>query len=152
MSLLDEYPDADAAAAEAAALIAMPIGPAGIDNRGPWRRVLYRGVALVLVQYGMEMGHWVWYCPEGDRFIVSDLGEGLRGYAMRTGDFEHRSLPGAFPSAGILEREGRIFACSLRGDSVCLGTEAADLPAAIVRVMLASYRLANLEGPAHVAA
>lgn len=92
----------------------------------------------------------LYFRTEGDRFLVSDLGEALRSYALRTGDVEYRSLvdfsdPARPPiPEGILERDGRLYAYVVRGDSVCLGIEAPDLPAAILRVALASHRLANL--------
>src|SRR5688572_9176385 len=42
--------------------------------------------------------HWVYLRKDGDRFIVTDLGEGFRVYALRTGDIERRNLPLAVPS------------------------------------------------------
>lgn len=120
---------------------------------GAWHVVRYTGISRTYFRWdrAYRCGDLTCGGPFCDSighrapYIVSDLGEGLRCYALRTGDVEYRSLPGTPPSSGILERDGRLFACYTRRDSLCVGVDAADLPAAIVRVMLASYRLAHLE-------
>lgn len=89
-----------------------------------------------------------YFRPDGDRYIVTDLGEGLRTYALRTGDIEYRGFSRQ-PISGIHDRDGRLYACRTRNDSLCLGMEAAELPGAICRVLLAAYRVANVEPTTH---
>lgn len=74
---------------------------------------------------------------EGERYIVTDLGNGLRGYAIRTNSIEIPPLR----AHGVCMQDGRILACT-RADSRLLTMSRSDLPAAIVRVMRASAALA----------
>lgn len=77
----------------------------------------------------------------GGRFIVSDLGEAVRALRLRTGrmnlprgaTWEAAAACGAMLDDGVLTMPGHVTA--------------ADLPRAIVRVMLAAHRVAALEVP-----
>jgi hypothetical protein len=85
---------------------------------GSWQEVpaeAWRAVSFELDD-GSE-GVTVYYRREDGRFIVSDLGEGVKALRMRR---------------GVLAIGNQVF----REDS--------DLPAAICRVMLASYQVATL--------
>lgn len=72
----------------------------------------------------------VYYRPDGERYTVTDLGEGIKARRLRTGDLTQPAF------------EPRI--CWQYGD--LLGADkitAADLPDAICRVMLASLKVAQ---------
>lgn len=86
----------------------------------------------------------VYFRKEGPRYLVTDLGEALRAHALRTGEVDVHP-PAQMLSSGVMERDGRLMACYLRGDSLCLGIEPAELPAAIVRVLAAAHRAAPKE-------
>ena len=85
----------------------------------------------------------VYYRPEGDGFFVTDLGEGRRALRLRT-------------TADLLATKSLIQQLAIRfpfdGPWLCLGDEIADiseptaerLPESLCRVLLASYRVANL--------
>lgn len=72
----------------------------------------------------------VYYRPDGERYTVTDLGEGVKARRLQTGDLTQPAF------------EPRM--CWQYGD--LLGADkitAADLPDAICRVMLASLRVAQ---------
>ena len=99
-----------------------------------------------------------YYRPDGDRYVVTDLGEGVRALRIRTGakyidilqkcrrTTRHNHFYGAFGQiydatigAGNWERGsgiGALFDASTEADK-------ANLPDAICRVMLASLRVAQ---------
>lgn len=87
-----------------------------------------------------------YYRPDGDRYVVTDLGEGVRALRIRTGRMDaietwlHEFMP-------ILRTDGAIEHRVSR-------THQKALPEAICRVMLASLRVAGVglttnEGSAH---
>ena len=78
----------------------------------------------------------VYYRPDGDRFIVSDLGDGLKALRLRTG------ISMAQADAAIVEYGA--FGAHFMGPEVGLRCDSAGLPDAICRTLLASYRIANL--------
>lgn len=109
----------------------------GVNRDGAWARV-------TLTCIGMQDIFCAYYRPEGDRFIVGDLGEGQRSRCLRTGAW--RVAEAGAPVDGVLlDAGGRVFGCtkSAVDDRHLLTVSAAYLPAAICRVMLASYQMAN---------
>lgn len=72
-----------------------------------------------------------YYRPDGDRYIVTDLGEGVRALRLRTGDVTQP----AFEPRGCWQYGDILGADKVTG---------ADLPDAICRVMLASLRVAGV--------
>lgn len=82
--------------------------------------------------------------PEGDRFIVSDLGEGFKAACLRGFDWlnpEHMAklmaLAATFPDG--MQRDAPLGTLERRDVS------AAGLPGAICRVMLASLNVAGVQ-------
>lgn len=72
----------------------------------------------------------VYYRPDGERYIVTDLGEGIKARRLRTGDMYIRALD--------------VRGCFTFGDQYTLGdVPAPKLPDAICRVMLASLKVAQ---------
>ena len=99
------------------------------DEVGAWRSVM-------IWDDNQNKELTAYYRPDGDRYVVTDLGEGVRALRLRTGDLYRRS--------GGPE-ECRAIRGVWFGDA--LGTTnvtAADLPDAICRVMLASLRVAGV--------
>lgn len=72
-----------------------------------------------------------YFRPDGERFIVTDLGEGVRALRLRTGDVTQP----AFEPRGCWQYGDILGADKVTG---------ADLPDAICRVMLASLRVAGV--------
>ena len=106
----------------------------GFDNFAPWT------LARVGFRENPESSAFgVYFRAEDDRFIVSDLGEAVRALRLRTGrmnlprgaTWEAAAACGAMLDDGVLTMPGHVTA--------------ADLPRAIVRVMLAAVRVAALE-------
>ncbi len=101
------------------------------EDDGAWYRVDIIGEQASIYS--------AYYRPDGaDRFLVSDLGEGVRAYRLRTGD----SAPTFYHVRGNLG-PGIGFA---EGGTLShvLAPTAEELPDAICRTLLASYRVANL--------
>ena len=90
------------------------------DERGPWRRFWLSCTRDDRNKDGLN----VYFRPEGDRYIVTDLGEGVRALRMRTGMLE--------PTIKIPHLLGHRAAADELPDSIC-------------KVMLSTYRVANLE-------
>jgi len=92
-----------------------------------------------------ELGAWIrmmvtvdretisaFYRPDGDRYVVTDLGEGVRALRLRTGEF----MAGWENWAdGVLESVAGVIRIRF--------VTADDLPDAICRVMLASLKVAG---------
>ena len=116
------------------------------DERGPWRWLWLSCTRDESNPDGLN----VYFCPEGDRYIVTDLGEGVRPLRMRTGCYlAAEIIADRIPwPEGI---EAQIVTSSLRAALRCDGVlrsfkvAAEDLPKAICATMLASFRVANLE-------
>jgi hypothetical protein len=105
------------------------------EDAGAWWRV---GLADSQV-------YSVYYRPDGDRYVVTDLGEGVRALRLRTGSvsytYEMRCIPLGLQGARI--KDGCVMADHgdpYRADD-CIA--AADLPDALCRVMLASLKVAS---------
>jgi hypothetical protein len=105
-----------------------------------------RGHLVALYPSGEEIG--VYYRPEGDRYIVTDLGEAVRAWRLRTGSiwqpceaaYEHINRALA-PLHDVSVTDAMIWHA---GAMLRIGVPAADLPPAILRVMLAAHRVARL--------
>lgn len=87
----------------------------------------------------------VYYRPEGESYIVTDMGEAVRARRFRTGDMCHPSRLARVPW-----HIGDVLACldpftfSWQDDALQVSAAAAALPSAICRMMLAAYRVARL--------
>lgn len=87
-----------------------------------------------------------YFRPEGDRYIVTDLGDAVRALRLRTGVIDPEIALPTWASEGYCVP----YVCTdywpvlAAADAKGKGASAANLPAAIVRVMLAAYRVANL--------
>lgn len=86
--------------------------------------------------------HWVYIRPEGARFIVSDMGEAVRALRMRTGVLPVTDAAAAVWADIDISADAST---GMHGDAFYAVVSAGDLPRAIVRTMLASFRVANLE-------
>ncbi|TXH42093.1 MAG: hypothetical protein E6Q97_36400 [Desulfurellales bacterium] len=134
----EEYLKSEQARSTIARLIA-------IDGALLVSNVIERGVyrTMTRTRYGAWQGirlgeHYAYYRPDGDRFIVSDLGEGLKARRLRSGDYE--TMPLDFVQRCDEERNYGWSIGVIGLDKV----KPAALPDAICRVLLASYRVANL--------
>ena len=89
----------------------------------------------------------VYYRPEGDRYLVTDMGEAVRALRLRTGQMGNKASDAAVDkAAGAALGWPHAPPWTWSGDAMLLPlVAAADLPRAIVRVMLAAYRVAALE-------
>lgn len=110
-----------------------PVGWLEFDD-GAWRVVKWENLHA-------------YYRAEGDRYVVTDLGEAVRALRLRTGGFLRTEqivaaifdqIPGAHTGVSL---DGIVTG------ALAERTAAADLPRAIVRVMLAAHRVASLEAP-----
>lgn len=105
-------------------------------NCGPW---LERTTLKAWTRLGIEGADQyitAYYRPDGDRYVVTDLGEGVRALMLRTGNLN--------TDAPLVVSEIRRAGAGEWGHLVAaLVTSAADLPDAICRVMLASLRVAQ---------
>lgn len=83
----------------------------------------------------------VCFRPDGDRFIVTDLGEAVRALRLRTGamrpDVPLNVHAQVITAASLHLHDGELWGHVL----------AADLPRAIVALLLAAHRVASLEVP-----
>ena len=123
------------------------------DEVGAWRSVM-------IWDDNQNKELTAYYRPDGDRYVVTDLGEGVRALRIRTGakyidilqkcrrTTRHNHFYGAFGQiydatigAGNWERGsgiGALFDASTEADK-------ANLPDAICRVMLASLKVAEVQ-------
>ena len=114
------------------------VGPDGIclitGPEGQWRAV------NALDDAGELLGR-AYYRPDGDRYVVTDLGEGWRQHRLRTGrvDWTAEIIAACDYNPYIVDTGERATA----GDCENLILKASDLPDAICRVMLASLRVAQ---------
>ena len=85
-----------------------------------------------------------YYRPDGDRFVVTDLGEGVRALRLRTGCSQYLAMERSDPMREDLRTSGtgNIWTTE-RGIMELDNVTAADLPEAICRVMLASLNVAG---------
>ena len=113
-----------------------------------WTRVSM--TAQTFMRPGDPQDAGCYFRSDGDRYIVTDLGEGVRALRLRTGERAYGPATGV----AILEK---LTLCNMedsRGNVGALGglarelelvdVTASDLPDAICRVMLASLRVAGV--------
>ena len=87
-----------------------------------------------------------YYRPDGERFVVTDMGEGVRARALRTGEVGgpmHSDSPCQIAEAASCMPRGTGNRTWVDGALYAEGIEAKELPDAICRVMLASLRVAH---------
>jgi len=96
-----------------------------------------------------------YYRPDGDRYVVTDMGEGVRALRLRTGYSQYLAMECSDPMREALRTSGigNVWSTE-RGIMELDNITAIDLPDAICRVMLASLRVAGVglttnEGSAH---
>lgn len=84
-----------------------------------------------------------YYRPDGDRYVVTDLGEGVRAYRLATGRAWWQAQENDMKRNAIshLGGESGHSVCPAGGAMELAGVTAGDLPDAICRVMLASLRV-----------
>ena len=100
------------------------------DEVGAWRSVM-------IWDDNQNKELTAYYRPDGDRYVVTDMGEGVRALMLRTGNLN--------TDAPLVVSEIRRAGAGEWGHLVAaLVTSAADLPDAICRVMLASLRVAGV--------
>lgn len=87
----------------------------------------------------------VYYRPDGDRYVVTDLGDGVRAYRLATGRTWWQAQENDMKRNAIshLGGESGHSVCPAGGAMELAGVTASDLPDAICRVMLASLRVAQ---------
>ena len=104
------------------------------EDAGAWWRV------------GLEDSHAhnVYYRPDGNRYIVTDLGEGVRALRLRTGWIHGRATGYAMQQRETLSSGGLGWVAGMCGDVELDGIKDENLPGAICRVMLASLRVAEV--------
>lgn len=88
-----------------------------------------------------------YYRPDGDRFVVTDLGEGVRARALRTGEVGgpmHSDSPCQIAEAASCMPRGTGNRTWVDGALYAEGIEAKDLPDAICSAMLASLKVAGV--------
>jgi hypothetical protein len=83
-----------------------------------------------------------YYRPDGDRFTVTDLGEGVRALRLRTGFLHSVAVEAARVSRIGLEGPGE-WRMGGDADIEIYGVTSANLPDAICRVMLASLKVSE---------
>lgn len=99
------------------------------DEVGAWRSVM-------IWDDNQHKELTAYYRPDGDRYVVTDLGEGVRALRLRTGDVlaRHPYIP-----------DGTNYTNTHSGVLVADPEPSApELPDALCRVMLASLRVAEV--------
>lgn len=94
---------------------------------------------------GKDWRPMAYYRPDGDRFVVTDLGEGVRALRLRTGCSQHLAMERSDPMREALRTSGigNVWSTE-RGIMELDNITATDLPDAICRVMLASLRVSEV--------
>lgn len=115
-----------------------------IDRDGFWTlEALDAWTQVLLVSRRVDNLGWktvanVYYRPDSDRFIVSDLGEGVKALRLRTGQ---RDIDLDIIDRIVRGVDGPILLTEQVTRSTC---DKMDLAECICRVLLASHRVANL--------
>ena len=114
-------------------------GTWNLGSDGAWKTVIYHSNAT-------QQDHTAYYRPDGDRYVVTDLGEGVRALRLRTGE----SAYGPATGVAMLEKlklydaeHPRNALGGMAHELELIGVQQADLPDAICRVMLASLKVAG---------
>ena len=87
-----------------------------------------------------------YYRPDGDRYVVTDLGEGVRALRLRTGEKAYGPATGVamLEKLNLYDAENpRNALGGMAHELELVGVQQADLPDAICQVMLASLRVAQ---------
>ena len=113
-------------------------------NGGPW---LERTTLKAWTRLGIEGADQyitAYYRPDGDRYVVTDLGEGVRALRLRTGWIHGRANGHAMQERETLASGGVGWVAGMSGDIELDGVKEDQLPDALCRVMRASLRVANI--------
>jgi hypothetical protein len=136
MTEIETYLLSEQARVDVRALLAIDgLGTIPIAHHGQWRRA-QTGAWRTMFRDGADRGV-VYYRPEGDRYIVTDLGEGVKAARLRTGRWSETVSDSDISIPGVMYLEGQLIRTS--------DPTTYDLPDALCRVMLASYRVATME-------
>lgn len=157
---LAEYLASEQAREDVKALLAkpcpqvMPGDPVGWRHYGiqalphpappsPWVGVAadYGGRAIALPDWRTITAY---YRPDGDRYVVTDLGEGVRALRLRTGCTHYEAMERSDPMREALRTSGigNVWSAE-RGLMELDNVTPFDLPDAICRVMAESLRVAQ---------
>ena len=112
-------------------------------NGGPW---LERTTLKAWTRLGIEGADQyitAYYRPDGDRYVVTDMGEGVRALRLRTGWIHGRANGHAMQERETLASGGVGWVAGMSGDIELDGVKEDQLPDAVCRVMLASLRVAQ---------
>ena len=113
-------------------------------NGGPW---LERTTLKAWTRLGIEGADQyitAYYRPDGDRYVVTDMGEGVRALRLRTGWIHGRANGHAMQERETLASGGVGWVAGMSGDIELDGVKEDQLPDALCRVMRASLRVANI--------
>lgn len=122
-------------------------GQWGMQTAGAWRVV---GIWGDICEPALVS---VYYRPDGERFIVSDLGEGVKSLRLRLGRIDVLGLTATMddiPQVVCWAMQDAFVSDVLECDEALTSGQRmpqsliADLPDAICRVMLASYKVSHL--------
>lgn len=107
------------------------------DEVGAWRSVM-------IWDDNQNKELTAYYRPDGDRYVVTDLGEGVRALRLRTGWIHGRANGHAMQERETLASGGVGWVAGMSGDIELDGVKEDQLPDALCRVMLASLRVAGV--------
>lgn len=145
MTMLDRYLETEQAREDVRRLLDGRdefVGPDGLcvitGPEGKWRAV------TVIHEDADEVACRAYYRPDGDRYIVTDLGEGVRALRLRTGWIHGRANGHAMQERETLASGGVGWVAGMSGDIELDGVKEDQLPDAVCRVMLASLRVAGV--------
>ena len=140
---LAEYLASLQAREDVKALLAKPQRAIAIElPTGDWLSLRSDGawdLVVITTNYTHKTRAIAYYRPDGDRFVVADLGEGVKALRLRTGQLgvSQRRLSevlNGIPTFGVI----------CYGNTLCrTDVKSAMIPDAICRVMLASLRVAQ---------
>lgn len=105
------------------------------DEVGAWRSVM-------IWDDNQNKELTAYYRPDGDRYVVTDLGEGVRALRLRTGVLHSRAAAEAAKARQGICRD-QEWTMGGTADLELEGFKPEQLPDAICRVMLASLRVAQ---------
>lgn len=111
-------------------------------NGGPW---LERTTLKAWTRLGIDGADQyitAYYRPDGDRYVVTDLGDGVRALRLRTGVLHSRAAAEAAKARQGICRD-QEWTMGGTADLELEGFKPEQLPDAICRVMLASLRVAQ---------
>jgi hypothetical protein len=105
------------------------------DEVGAWRSVM-------IWDDNQNKELTAYYRPDGDRYVVTDLGDGVRALRLRTGVLHSRAAAEAAKARQGICRD-QEWTMGGTADLELEGFKPEQLPDAICRVMLASLRVAQ---------